>query len=278
MQKVMITILFFTLLLSLWGFYFAIRPIRILSAVTPADFKMAYENISFKTKDNILIHGWFIPSAHAKAKTIILLHGYPADKGNILPFRLFLHSDYNLLFIDFRYLGDSEGAYSTIGRNEVLDLKAAVDYLKTRGINEVGVWGFSLGGAVALMTAVDTPEIKAVVSESSYARLDWMALEYYKIPLLRYPLAWLTRLWGRIFLGYDIKDVSPAEAAKKITIPVLLIHSKNDDMISIKHALLLQEALRDNTKAEVIFVETLHHGEPMEDYQNIVKKFFGKSL
>ena len=35
---------------------------------------------------------------------MILLHGYPADKGNILPVLAFLHADFNLLLFDFRYL------------------------------------------------------------------------------------------------------------------------------------------------------------------------------
>lgn len=49
-----------------------------------------------------------------------------------------------------------------------------------RGIDEVSMCRFSMGGAVALMTAPRMPEIKAIVSESSYARLDLMAHEMYR--------------------------------------------------------------------------------------------------
>lgn len=85
-------------------------------------------------------------------------------------------------------------------KNEILDLLAAIHYLQSRHIHEVGVWGFSLGGAAALMTAPLAP------AESSYARLDWMAYDFYRIPFLKYPLGELTRLWGLLFLHYDIKD------------------------------------------------------------------------
>ena len=110
-MKYLFIIVIFTVLLSLWGFYWAIRPLRIMSSITPSDFRVAYEDVSFRTQDNILLRGWFIPSSRPKAKTIIVLHGYPADKSNILPSRIFLHPFSNLLFIDFRYFGNSEGPY-----------------------------------------------------------------------------------------------------------------------------------------------------------------------
>lgn len=271
-------LLAFSLFFSLWGFFFALRPIRMISPVTPKDFGIPYEDISIKTSDNILIRAWFIPSTNSKAKTIILLHGYPADKGNILPAMIFLHPYYNLLLFDFRYFGQSGGHYSTIGKDEVLDLEAVIKYLHSRKINEVGVWGFSLGGAVALRTAVNAPEIKAIVAESTYARLDWMAYEYYPIPLLRYPLGQLTRLWAWLFLRYDIKQVSPADAASKLKIPVLLIHSRSDNVISFKHALMLQEALKNNPNAQVHFVDKETHGEMITDHQRIIKSFFDEWL
>ncbi|MEO8402510.1 MAG: hypothetical protein ABI597_12085 [Gammaproteobacteria bacterium] len=74
----------FILLLSLVGFYLDVRPFKYTSTVKPSDLGVAYENISFRTQDNILIDGWFIPNSSQNAKTIILLHGYPADKGPIM--------------------------------------------------------------------------------------------------------------------------------------------------------------------------------------------------
>ena len=169
-------------------------PPKIVSTVTPRELGLAYEDVTFKTKDGFKLSGWFILSKNARAKTIVLLHGYPADKGNILPALAFLNEKYNLFLFDLRYFGQSEGSYSTAGAKEVEDLAAAIDYLKSRGIREVGVWGFSMGGAVALVSSPQVPEIKIVDSEASYARLDLMARELYRLPLLDYPLAWLTEL------------------------------------------------------------------------------------
>ena len=211
-------------------------------------------------------------------KTIILLHGYPADKGDVLPTLTFLNKKYNLLLFDFRYLGQSEGRYSTAGVKETEDLNAAINFLKSRGVDEVGVWGFSMGGAVALTTAAGVPEIKAIVSESSYARLDLMARELYRIPLLKYPLAKLTLFWTELFLGIDVREASPIESVQNLNIPILLIHSTNDEVIPWRHAELLKEALKNNPKTEFWFEENLVHGQFGEKYQKRIEDFFDKNL
>ena len=275
---ILLAIIGFFLLTSLLGFYTAVRPPKILSAITPQELGFDYEDVSFTTEDGVLLRGWFIPSPQPAAKTIILLHGYPADKGNILPSLSFLHDQYNLLLFDFRYHGQSEGSYSTVGAREDKDLLAAINYLQARGINEVGVWGFSLGGAVALMTAPQASQIKAIVSESSYASLGLMTRQLYVIPGLRYPLGWLTGLWGKIFIGINIKNVSPAKSASELSISVLLIHSTNDQVIPFSHAQLIKESLQNNQQAEFWFQEGLVHGQLGGEYEQRVSKFFEENL
>ncbi len=281
--KIFLAVVSFSLFTSLWGFYSSIKPPKITSKITPSDLGLKYEEVSFTTTDNIKIAGWLIPSfAEATdgkpASTIILLHGYPADKGDILPLMSFLHKKYNLLLFDFRYLGKSEGKYTTAGAKEVEDLLAAIRFLESRGIKEVGVWGFSMGGAVALMTASKAPEIKVIVSESSYASLNLMTTELYRIPILKYPLAYLTGIWTKIILGIDLKKVSPTAGVKDLNIPILLVHSKNDEVIPFLNALLIQEALKDNLRAEFWFQENLVHGQLGNEYQKRIEDFFEKYL
>lgn len=285
--KILLTIVAFLLFTSLWGFYTSVRPVKIVSTITPKELGLAYEQVTFTTKDGLTLSGWFVPNELStkggpafggQTKTIILLHGYPADKGDILPALAFLREKYNLFLFDFRYFGQSQGSYSTAGAKETADLIAAIQYLKMRGIDKVGVWGFSMGGAVALMTAPQAPEIKAIASEASYARLDLMARELYRLPLLNYPLAELTRLWTKLFLKVDIRRVAPAETVKNIQIPVFIIHSTNDDVIPFGHALLLQDSLKDNPRADFWFQENLIHGQFDKTYQKKIEDFFLNNL
>jgi len=276
--RVVLIVFSVLIIISLWGFYSSIRPPRIISSITPRDLKMDYQDVSFKTADGLTLRGWYIPSAKSTEKTLILLHGYPADKGNILPALAFLHEDFNLLLFDFRYLGKSEGSYSTAGAKEVEDLLAAIQFLKTRGIKEVGVWGFSMGGAVALMAIEKAPEIRAVISESSYASLAAMALELLRIPLLNYPIAYLVGVWAKLFLGIDVREASPADRIRNTTLPILLIHSSADAVIPFSHARLLQQALAKNPNAEFWFNEQFAHGQFASDYRTRIKEFFLKHL
>jgi len=280
-MSLLFIVIFFLLASSLLAFFSYVKnPPKVVSDITPDRYGLAYEEVSFVTKDNLTLQGWFIPTQQQQptTKTIVALHGWPADKGNILPFISFLSQKYNLFLFDFRALGKSDGKYSTIGATEQEDLLAAIDYLKARDIDQIGVWGFSMGGAVALMTAPKTPEIQAIVAEASYASLDRMALEAFRFPLLKYPLAYLTGVWAKLFLGIDIKDVSPVESAKQISTPVLLIHSTNDEVIPFSHAELLKEALKDNPKAEFWFQEDLFHGQLSSQYELRIEDFFKRNL
>jgi dipeptidyl aminopeptidase/acylaminoacyl peptidase len=276
--RIVLFIAAFLIIASLWGFYVSIRPPKILSSIVPRDLDMAYEDISFETFDGLTLRGWYIPCSKTTDQTLILLHGYPADKGNILPPLAFLHGDFNLLLFDFRYLGASAGSYSTVGAREVEDLLAAIRFLEGRRITRVGVWGFSMGGAVALMTIERAPGIRAVVSESSYANLGDMAFQLFRIPLLNYPMAYLVRLWAMLLLGIDLREVSPARRVRGTHVPILLIHSSADDVIPFSQAESLRQALAENPNAEFWFTERNLHGQLASDYQRKVREFFLKHI
>ena len=135
-----------------------------------------------------------------------------------------------------------------------------------------------MGGAVALMAAPDAPEIKAIVSESSYARLDLMAERLFAVPLLGRPLGFLTTLGARVLLGVNVRKTSPEASVARLTRPVLLIHSRQDHVIPFLHALRLQDALSQNPNAAFWFQDGLLHGEFGGDYQQRIEEFFAKHL
>lgn len=276
---------FFFLFTSLWGLFIAVRPSKIVSSHTPKDLGLTYEDVTFQTLDELTLSGWFIPRQRygevltdEKSKTIVLLHGYPADKGDILPAMAFLVEDFHLFLFDFRYFGKSEGRLTTVGAREKNDLLAAIRFLETRKIDAVGVWGFSMGGAVALSTAAESSTMKAVVSDSSYASLRDLAPMIYQLPVLKYPLAFLTILWARLFAGIDVEKASPLRNIRDLRQPVLLIHSRSDQVIPFSQALQLQSALQHNPQVEFWFPEDLPHGQFAEEYQKRVKEFFQRRL
>ena len=154
--------------LSLYVFLTSIRPPRHITKITPASLGFDYEDITLLTDDNIKLAGWFIPGKNVGKEAIIVCHGYPADKGNVLSFAVFLHDDFNLLFFDFRAMGKSEGKITTAGWKERGDFLAAVKYLRSRGMEKIGALGFSMGGAVIIMA--NSPDVDAIVTETKTIR------------------------------------------------------------------------------------------------------------
>ena len=299
--ELIIILLAWFLLVSFYAFYSSIHPKKILSHRTPAEFGFSYENVSFQTEDNLTLRGWFVPASLASqrsgptesqggptvfspAKTVIVLHGYPAEKGDVLNWALFLHDKYHLLFFDFRYFGESEGGYTTVGWEEKKDLKAAIDYLFSRDDTDpekVGVLGFSLGGATAIMTAPDTPEIKAIVADSSYATLEQMAESLFqRFSVFKKPMVWSVRQWSKIWLKFDPGAVSPVASVEKNTTPLLLIHGEKDQEIPVEHSRQIFQAAKG--PAELWTVSSADHGsayfQEKELYEKKVLEFFGKYL
>ncbi len=265
-------------LLSAWQ---VTHPARILSGLTPKNFNLPFEEITFTTKDGISIAGWFIPSKSSAteskpAPAIILLHGYPAEKGDLLSIANDLHSDFNILLIDFRYFGKSGGSFTTLGTKERLDLEVAIDILSSRGFERVGVLGFSLGGATAILQAEQDSRIAAVVSYASFADLTILGKDLYThLPVIREALVPLMKFWMELLWGIDA-DYSPKEAAQNMQTPILIIHTQQDEQIPFHHAELLRDALKNNQRAEFYFPEEGLHGELPTDFDERVKNFFLK--
>ncbi len=276
--KILLFIVLFLIVLSLLTFFMSIRPAKIITNLEPSDLGLKYEEIVFKSTDGMKLSGWFIPN-HKTKTAIIVMHGYPADKANLLGIAEFLAKDFNVFLFDFRSFGKSEGFYTTVGYLEKNDLLGAINFLeKEKNITKIGLYGFSLGGAVALMT--NHNNVKAIVTDSAYAKLSHMAEHMYsQFFILKYPLAFLTKLYGLIFLRINVDSVNPVDNIKNIKIPILLIHAEKDSQIPVKEAYLLHEA---NKKAELWIIKNADHGMTHsinpEEYEERVIEFFNDNL
>jgi dipeptidyl aminopeptidase/acylaminoacyl peptidase len=268
------------LLVAGFGIYGAVRPHRIVSDVVPETFGYDYGNVTLETEDGLSLAAWYIPRKGAATdKAVIVLHGYPADKGDLLPRASFLVDRYNVLFVDMRYFGQSEGAYTTVGAKETQDLRAAVEYLQGRGMERIGVYGFSMGGAVALMGQAEIDGIDAVVAEASYADLRTMTSEMYRyIHPLQRPLTWTTAMLAKVLFRTDIDEVSPEKAIKKGDASILLAHSRGDEVVPFRNAERIIMAAADREGFETFILDTGTHGEPSIEFAQTMASFFAEHL
>lgn len=280
MQNYLIIILIvlgFIIFLSFVNFLLSIHPPRYTTTITPKDLGLEYELISFTTEDNLILKGWLIPNNSTK-KVLIITHGYPFDKGNIMQATHFLSPHFNLLYFDFRYFGESQGKYTSVGYHEKRDLKAAVSFLKEKNFTKIGTLGFSLGAATILMT--NSPDIKAIVADSSYADIDKMIKRTYFIfpSITKMPFVWLTKLYTFIFLRIKTSQISPLKEIHNIKTPILLIHATEDTQIPVENSKLLYETSNKNTTQ--LWLIPGDHGTSIAhpEYQEKIIQFFEKNL
>ncbi|HUS17633.1 MAG TPA: alpha/beta fold hydrolase, partial [Chloroflexia bacterium] len=114
------------------------------------------EDVAFRTRDGLTLRGW-LARAGAGAPVILLAHGYPANREQMIPQAAFLYeAGYSVLLLDFRAWGTSDGDRTTFGLRESDDLSAAMDYLTARsdlGHPRFGGLGVSLGAGLMVLGA-----------------------------------------------------------------------------------------------------------------------------
>src|SRR5207253_1543759 len=84
----------------------------------------AVEDVAITTDDGLRLAAWLV--ARPGAPAVVLLHGYPADRADMLPLAAGLASRFTVLLLDQRYFGRSEGRLTTLGFKERRDLRRAV--------------------------------------------------------------------------------------------------------------------------------------------------------
>lgn len=285
----------FLVFLPLLNFLLGVHPPRFQTDDNPKRYGLDYESVSFPTSDGLTLRGWFIPAASLDPSgkgvmawntcaTILVGHGYPFDKANILRHALFLHPRFHLLVFDFRYFGESDGAYTTAGLLETRDVQAAVEYVKSRSdVNRerIGALGFSMS-ASAFITARH-PDVKAIVADSPYATLEGLiARQFFFLPgFTKWPLVELTKFYAWVFLGLRVKDAAPVDVVWDLNTPLLIIHGDADSQIPLEHSrAIYAKADPDKTKLWIVpgADHGFAHGLEGPRYEVRVRQFFEEHL
>lgn len=231
-----IILFIFMLLLYLFQSHLIYFPTKNLT-VTPEDYHLDYESISFTAQDGITLSGWWIPSKNARG-TMLICHGNGGNISHRLDTILIYHKLGMSVFIfDYRGYGKSSGRPSEWGTYR--DSEAAWQYLtEERHIdaNRIIIFGRSLGGAVACQLAVDLFEKnsdtapKALILESTFTSIPDMGAQLY--PFL--PIKLLARI------NYPTID-----RIGKLRCPVLILHSPHDDVIPYEQGRTLYEKAKE---------------------------------
>lgn len=195
---------------------------------TPDRLGWPYNDVFLTTADGIRIHGWFLPAPpsavtnHQSPVTVLYCHG---NAGNISHrfdhLAIFRELGLDVFAFDYRGYGRSAGQPNEAGT--YADARAAYEYLtknKNREPKAVVVFGESLGSAVAVDLAAKVP-VGGVVIEEAFTSAGDVGQKMF--PFL--PVRWLIR-----------NKYNTLAKIGQINAPLLLFHSRQDELFPWRHA------------------------------------------
>lgn len=207
---------------------------------------------------------------HGHTRVVILAHGFFNNKDTYL-FRkiaVMFGSIADVISFDFRGHGQSSGLFSWTAL-EGQDLRCVVAYAKRQGYRHIGVVGFSLGAAVALVEASQNRDIHSVISVSAPGDFTKIDCHFWE------PQMWedLKLNLGRKGRGKGIRPGNPllpkiaplAVVARIAPVPALFVHGAKDWLIRPYHSEQLWA--QAGQPKQLVIVPEAGHAEKMFDEQ-----------
>ncbi len=243
------------------------------------------EDVYITSFDGLKLHGTLLSSNNNK-NCVICFHGYTSrglnDYGAMAKF--YHEQNFNIIMIDARNHGDSEGEYTGFGVLDRQDAVKWVDYAVKRFGDDINIFlhGDSMGGATVLMTSgLDLPaNVKTIIADcaftSAYDVFSHILKRDYHIP--KFPIMNITEKMTKKKAGYGYSDVNTLNEVAKTKIPILFIHGEIDDFVPVWMTEKNYEAC--NSEKELLIVKGADHAESYyvdtNLYENAVKRMIKK--
>ena len=245
-----------------------------------------YEEVSMYSHDGLKLAGRYYHRADG-APLIIFFHGYRCSSlrdGN----GIFLYSKtlrYNILLVDQRVHGKSEGKTITFGVKERYDCFSWVEWaLQKFGLEQkIILAGLSMGAATVLMTAnMGLPQnVKGIMADCPYSSPKAVIRKVIKD--MNFPVGityWLAKTAAKYIGKFDLEETSAVEAVRNSKIPILIIHGDDDRFVPCTMSRECFEAGTDHV--ELVLVEGAGHGMShcvdTKKYEEATLAFFRKTL
>jgi dipeptidyl aminopeptidase/acylaminoacyl peptidase len=288
-MNIVIAVVLLVIALSFILVYANTHPPKYPLHIPPSEYRADFEVVSFTSEDGISLKGWLVKPDKPKPKypAIIICHGVGANKSDFTELAVSLsRRGYFVLLFDFRAHGESSGSRTSLGYHEQKDIVAALGFLKGRpeiNTKRIGIYGFSMGGSTAILSAANTGAFAAVVVDSAFTSLRDQARDaitgFYHLPAL--PFFRLSILGYELYFQTRVDKISPVSVIFKIApAPVLIIAGEGDRLIPADNGRKLYAAARE--PKEIWIIPGADHGATLaaagSAYEKRIAGFFDKNL
>jgi uncharacterized protein len=226
--------------------------------VGPPPSGYGIETVTIRSESGSDLAAWYVPSEGATA-TVVLFHPIRTDRRAMLGRAKLLHdAGYATLLVDLQAHGESPGENITAGYRERFDVKAAVNYVRARSpVHRIGVVGWSLGGAAALLAS--PLKIDALVIESVYPTIEEGVRNRISMRLgvLSHVLAPALLIQLRPRLGVSPSQVRPIDHVHAVGCPILIAAGDCDMHTTLLETIRLFDAANE-PKQLVLFEGAAH--------------------
>lgn len=225
-----------------------------------------YEDVFITSFDGLRLHAKFYAASERKAPVQIMFHGYKssAERDFCGGLREGIDGGFNVLLVDQRAHGESEGKYLTFGVNERFDCLSWASYAAERFGNDVKIYlyGISMGASTVLMaSALPLPKsVSGIVADCGYTSpkaIICSVLRDHHVPAA--PVYAVAKLGARLFCGFDLDSASAPDALRRSHIPVLFIHGDDDRFVPCRMSRENFEASAAEHK-KLLIVHNAGHG------------------
>ena len=195
-----------------------------------------YEKVEIRSYDNLKLSGKLYLN-DPNGPIDILFHGYRgvAERDFCGGAKESCKLNHNILLIDQRGCGESDGNTITFGIKERHDCISWVNYIINRfGKNcEIYLVGISMGSTTVLTaTELGLPEnVKSITADCGFSSSKGIILHTIKQMHLPSFMYFFVKMGGLIFGRFNIDESSTIKALKNCTTPILVVHGKNDSIV-----------------------------------------------
>ncbi len=238
-----------------------------------------------KSEDGLNLHGYELKHLDSDIWTIIV-HGYDGqgiDMGDYA--QSFYNKGYNVLVVDLRGAGLSDGEYIGMGWHDRLDIVSWIDYLVEKDEKcQIILFGVSMGASTVMMaTGEKLPQnVKLAIEDCGYSSV-WSEFEYQLKKIFNldsFPFLNVASITTKIRAGYFLEDASSLKQLQKSNTPTLFIHGDKDEFVP---TYMVNENYEIATcEKELLVVEGAEHARSSKVapdlYWNTIDEFIRKYI